>query len=150
MRASGEERHGADTAGQADLRSATRDWAIDHSAIAPMSGQLAGAMTPPFSAPTWWSPPATDHVLRDGDGRRQLKNVEVSFRNSSTRENLGDDCNWGVGVNGGSTASRPPTSAATYNWSYTTPFNLKPGRTTSQCAPRTTRTSRRRQPTRAA
>jgi PKD repeat protein len=58
----------------------------------------------------------------------RLKNVEISLRNTSTRENLGSDGAWGVNVASGWHRISPLSiNATSYNWSYTTPFNLTPG-----------------------
>ena len=119
-----------DTAGQADLRSAVRDWRIDSTAVAPtVKINQPVEMTPPLAAqqvvvapgsPMTFSGTATD------DDR--LQNVEISLRNNSTREYLGSDGSWGPTVNEALyNISGPNINAATYNWSYTTPFNLKPG-----------------------
>src|SRR5690606_4255451 len=57
-----------------------------------------------------------------------LKNVEVSFRNSTTGENLGNDCTWGVNVSAGNCRVSPvDISGTTYNWTWTPPFTLSPG-----------------------
>ena len=57
-----------------------------------------------------------------------LKNVEVTLRNSSTGENLGNDGTWGTGVSAGVYRVSPVNiSGTTYDWSYTTPFDLSPG-----------------------
>ena len=119
-----------DTAGQADLRSATREWTINPNAVAPtVAMNQPVAMTPPFSVPTLvvapgdpmtFSGTATDDV--------RLRNVEISLRNSTTRENLGADGTWGVGVVAGQHRISPvDINATSYNWSYTTPFDLAPG-----------------------
>ena len=57
-----------------------------------------------------------------------LKDVEVALRNSSTGENLGNDCTWGTQVSAGNCRVSPVNiGGSTYNWSWTTPFNLSPG-----------------------
>jgi chitinase len=59
---------------------------------------------------------------------QDLKNVEVSLRNTSTRENLGNDCTWGTNVAAGQCRVSPVNiSGSTYDWTYTTPFDLSPG-----------------------
>ncbi len=119
-----------DTAGQADLRSATRDFTVNSNAVAPTVAISAPvAMTPPFSvdavqltpgAPLTFSGTAQD------DGK--LKNVEITLRNNTTREYLGADGTWGVGVASGYYRISPVNiNAASYNWTYTTPFSLSPG-----------------------
>jgi large repetitive protein len=120
----------SDTTGQADLRSATRDWTIDSNAVAPsVAINSPVTMTPPFAAPTVvvtpgqpisFSGTATDDT--------SLQNVEISLRNTTTRENLGADGTWGVGVTAGQHRISPVNiNASSYNWSYTTPFNLSAG-----------------------
>ena len=87
-----------DTIGQADLRSATRDWTVDSTAVAPtVTIAQPVAMTPPFTVPAVTVEPGGritfSGTASDDEG---LKNVEVSLRNSSTGENLGNDCTWGT------------------------------------------------------
>ena len=61
----------------------------------------------------------------DSDG---LRSVEISLRNTSTRENLGGDGSWGVEVTADDYRISPQDiSGQSYNWTYTTPFNLSPG-----------------------
>jgi PKD repeat protein len=119
-----------DTIGQADLRSATRDWTVDSNAVAPtVTIQQPAAMTPPFTVPAITVDPGGRMTFSgsasDDEG---LKNVEVSLRNSSTGENLANDCTWGTTVSAGNCRISPvDISGANYNWSWTTPFNLSPG-----------------------
>ena len=50
------------------------------------------------------------------------------MRNSTTRENLASDCSWGTTVTAGNCRISPQhINASTYNWTWTTPFNLRPG-----------------------
>ena len=59
---------------------------------------------------------------------RRLNSVEISLRNNTTRENLASDGTWGTDVVQDWYRISPLNlSGASYNWSYTTPFNLKPG-----------------------
>ncbi|MEQ6902469.1 PKD domain-containing protein [Nocardioides sp. YIM 152588] len=119
-----------DTAGQADLRSATRDWLVSTSAVAPsVTISQPVVMTPPFSVPTLvvepGSPMTFSGTATDDEG---LRNVEVYLRNTSTGENLGADGTWGTGISAGYHRISPVDIAgASYNWTYTTPFNLTPG-----------------------
>ncbi|HCB04112.1 MAG TPA: hypothetical protein DEQ43_07675 [Nocardioides bacterium] len=119
-----------DTTGQADLRSATRDWNVDSNAIAPtVTIAQPVEMTPPFTVPTVVVEPGSritfSGIATDDDG---LKNVEISLRNSSTGENLGNDCTWGTGVSAGRCRVSPADiSGSVYNWSWTTPFDLSAG-----------------------
>lgn len=86
-------------------------------------------MTPPFAVPPVTVAPGGRMTFAgtasDDEG---LKDVEVSLRNTSTGENLGNDGTWGVNVRAGNYRVSPVNiSGSTYNWTYTTPFNLSPG-----------------------
>ena len=86
-------------------------------------------MTPPFAVPAVTVEPGGrltfSGTASDDEG---LKDVEVSLRNTTTRENLGNDCTWGTNVSAGQCrVSVVDLSGSTTNWSYTTPFNLSPG-----------------------
>lgn len=119
-----------DTAGQADLRSATRDIRVDSNAVAPtVTIAQPVAMTPPFTVPNVVVAPGTPMTFSGtASDNVQLKNVEITLRNSTTRENLGADGTWGVNVSAGRFRVSPVNiGATTYNWTYTTPFNLSPG-----------------------
>jgi PKD repeat protein len=119
-----------DDAGQADLRSGVRDWLISTTAVAPtVSIGAPVQMTPPFTAPPVVVSPGgqlTFSGTATDDDR--LQDVTISLRNTTTRENLGADGTWGLGVTAGLHRISPiDINAPTYNWSYTTPFNLTPG-----------------------
>jgi large repetitive protein len=119
-----------DTIGQADLRSATRDWTVDSNAVSPtVTIEQPAPMTPPFAVPAVTVAPGGkltfSGTASDDEG---LKNVEISLRNTSTRENLGNDGTWGTNVSAGNYRISPvDISGSTYNWTYTTPFNLSAG-----------------------
>ncbi len=119
-----------DTIGQADLRSATRDWRVDSTAVAPtVTITDPVAMTPPFTVPAVTVEPGGRMTFAgtasDDEG---LKNVEITLRNTSTGENLGNDGTWGTGISAGAYRVSPVNiSGSNYNWTYTTPFNLSPG-----------------------
>jgi large repetitive protein len=119
-----------DTEGQSDLRSATRDWLISSTAVAPsVTVQQPVQMTPPFTVPAITVEPGGRLTFAgtasDDEG---LKDVEVSLRNSSTGENLGNDCTWGTNVTAGNCRVSPvDISGSNYNWSWTTPFDMSPG-----------------------
>ena len=86
-------------------------------------------MTPPFTVPAVTVEPGGrmtfSGTASDDAG---LKNVEISLRNNTTRENLGNDGTWGVEVTAGNYRISPvDIGGSTYNWTYTTPFNLSPG-----------------------
>jgi hypothetical protein len=119
-----------DTSGQSDLRSATRDWVVDSTAVAPtVTVTQPVEMTPPFTVPTVTVDPGSRVTFAGTASDDQgLKNVEISLRNSSTGENLGNDCTWGVGISAGNCRISPvDISGANYNWTWTTPFDLSPG-----------------------
>ena len=87
------------------------------------------AVIPPTVAPTLnvqpGSPMTFSGTATDDIG---LAKVEISLRNTSTRENLAADGSWGTGVQAGNFRVSPLNlSGKTYNWTYTTPFNLSPG-----------------------
>nr|WP_278249646.1 PKD domain-containing protein [Nocardioides sp. IC4_145] len=119
-----------DTTGQADLRSATRDWTVDSNAVAPtVTIQQPAAMTPPFAAnPVTVEPGGRltfSGTAADDEG---LKNVEITLRNTSTGERLAADGTWGTSVSAGNHRISPvDISGSSYSWSWTTPFNLSPG-----------------------
>ena len=88
--------------GQADLRSATRDWLISSTAVAPsVTIQEPVEMTPPFAVPAITVEPGGQMTFSgtasDDEG---LKDVEFSLRNSSTGEGLANDCTWAVNQSG--------------------------------------------------
>ncbi len=119
-----------DTANQSDLRSADRTWLVSSTAIAPTVAITTPAVVnPPTPTPALTLPPgspltftgsATDDV--------GLLNVEISLRNTVTRENLATDGTWGTDViNGWYRISPINIATSSFNWTYTTPFNLVPG-----------------------
>jgi PKD repeat protein len=119
-----------DNSGQSDLRSATRDWLISSTGIAPTVAINAPApMTPPTAAPAYTVTPGGrltfSGTANDTD---DLVNVEISLRNNTTREQLASDGAWGTDVIAGWYRISPANiSNTSYNWSYQTPFNLTPG-----------------------
>lgn len=122
-----------DTAGQSDLRSGTRDWVVSANALAPtVTINQPVSMTPPLTVPTVIVTPGSQMTFSgtatDDQG---LQNVEITLRNTATRENLANDGTWGVNVNAGVHRISPlDIAGTTYAWSYTTPFNLTPGQYT--------------------
>ena len=89
-----------DTTGQSDLRSATRDWLITSTGVAPTVAINAPApMTPPTAAPALTVTPGGrltfSGTANDTD---DLVNVEISLRNNTTREQLAADGTWGTDV----------------------------------------------------
>jgi PKD repeat protein len=120
-----------DTAGQADLRSATRAWIVSATALAP---------TVSISAPAVMNPPTANSPLLLAPGSpltfsgsaiddQGLDYVQISLRNTTTRENLAADGTWSTNAIQGYYRVSPLTSlpGSSYNWTYTTPFNLRPG-----------------------
>jgi hypothetical protein len=119
-----------DDAGQSDLRSATRDITVDSNAVAPsVAISQPVQMTPPFTVPTVVVAPGSPITFSGtATDDTSLQNVEITLRNTTTRENLGADGTWGVGITAGQHRISPvDINAASYNWSYTTPFDLSPG-----------------------
>ncbi len=124
-----------DTTGQSDLRSSVRTWLVSANAIAPsVSITTPAVMNPPTPAsPLTMSPGNPVSFSGSATDDQALRSVEVSLRNSVTRENLASDGTWGAGVVAGWYRITPLNLTGTsYNWSYTTPFNLKPGLYTFQ------------------
>ncbi|QIG44401.1 PKD domain-containing protein [Nocardioides anomalus] len=119
-----------DTAGQSDLRAATRTWRIDPNAVAPsVTIEQPAPMTPPFAVPAVTVEPGGrmtfSGTASDDEG---LRDVQISLRNTSTGEALGSDCTWGSGIQAGQCRISPvDINGSNYNWTYTTPFNLTPG-----------------------
>lgn len=124
-----------DSIGQPDTREAVRDYEVDTSGQAPtVTIAQPVAVTPPTTSPTLTMAPggrvtftgsATDDV--------SLATVEVSLRNSTTRENLAADGSWGSDVIAGFHKISPANlDQASYNWSYTMPADLVPGTYTFQ------------------
>ena len=118
-----------DTIGQADLRSAVRDWRIDSTVVAPtVAISQPVEMTPPFAAPTVTVEPGSRITFSGtAEDDQNLKSVEITLRNSSTGEGLADDCTFGAGGRGNCRISPVNISGSVYNWTYTTPFDLTPG-----------------------
>ncbi|MDN4161704.1 PKD domain-containing protein [Nocardioides abyssi] len=119
-----------DTAGQGDLDTADRSWLVAENAVAPtVTISQPVSMTPPTAVgtvqvtpgqPLTFSGTATDD--------ENLAFVEITLRNSTTRESLAADGTWGVDSIAGQYRISPVNIAgSTYTWSYTTPFTLKPG-----------------------
>ena len=119
-----------DTAGQSDLDTADREWIVSESGLAPeVSISAPAVMVPPTAASTLTVAPGSPMTFRGSANDDQaLNSVEISLRNSTTRENLATDGTWGTdAIAGWYRVSPVNLSSASYNWSYTTPFDLKPG-----------------------
>jgi large repetitive protein len=119
-----------DTSGQSALDNVTRDWIISSTGLAPSVN---------ISAPTIMNPPTTVPALVVAPGSpitftgqaiddEGLGSVEITLRNSTTREQLDTGCQYSVNsISGWCRISPVNIPGTSYTWSYTTPFNLKPG-----------------------
>jgi PKD repeat protein len=119
-----------DNAGQSDLRSATRDWLITSTGVAPtVAINTPTPMTPPTAAAPYNVPPGgTLTFSGPANDEANLHHVEISLRNNTTREQLAADGSWGTDViQDWYRVSPQDINGTSYNWSYTTPFTLTPG-----------------------
>ncbi|ADB29250.1 PKD domain containing protein [Kribbella flavida DSM 17836] len=119
-----------DTSGQSDLDTADRTWIVTESGLPPtVSISSPVTMVPPTTVqPVVVTPGQPITFAGSANDEQALQNVEISLRNSTTRENLAADGTWGVDAIAGWYRVAPQNlNQAGYNWSYTTPFNLKPG-----------------------
>lgn len=119
-----------DTSGQADLRSSTRSWIVNETAIRPEVAITSPVVvSPPFDvvyqvAPG--SPLTLTGIASDDEG---LRDVEIRIRNRTTDENLDSAGQWGIGlIRRWHRISPANISGTSYNWTYTTPFTLDQGR----------------------
>ncbi len=122
-----------DNAGQSDLRSATRDWLITTTGAAPtVAINTPTPMTPPTAAAPYSVAPGGQLTFSGpANDEDDLANVEITLRNNTTREQLASDGTWGTDVVAGLYRVSPQNiNGPSYNWSYTTPFNLTPGQYT--------------------
>jgi PKD repeat protein len=119
-----------DTAGQSSLDTIDRSWIVSTTGIEPSVAVTAPAvMNPPTAANPVTVAPGSPMTFRgSATDDQNLNLVEIQLRNSSTREALASDGTWAVGIQAGWYRISPQNlDAASYNWSYTTPFNLSPG-----------------------
>ena len=119
-----------DTAGQSSLDDTTRDFLVSATAVPPSVNINAPAlMNPPTSTqPLVVAPGSPITFSGQALDDQSLQNVEISLRNSTTREQLDNGCTYSVNsISGWCRVSPIDIGNDTYNWSYTTPFNLKPG-----------------------
>jgi PKD repeat protein len=119
-----------DDSGQSDLRSATRDWLITSTGVAPTVAINAPTpMTPPTAAAPYTVAPGSPITFSGpANDEDDLADVEISLRNNTTREQLASDGTWGTDVvQGWYRVSPQNINGPSFNWSYTTPFNLTPG-----------------------
>lgn len=122
-----------DTAGQSSLDSVDRRWIVSSTGIAPSVDISAPVvMIPPTAANPLTVAPGSPMTFRGtATDDQNLDGVEITLRNSTTRENLASDGTWSTDVQAGNYRISPLNLNATeYDWSYTTPFNLKPGQYT--------------------
>ena len=119
-----------DTAGQSGARWETQDVTVDSSAQPPtLTIDAPVAVTPPVSSPTLTMAPGQpltfSGTATDDEG---LATVEVSLRNSTTRENLAADGNWGTEfISGWHQISPPNLNTTSLGWEFETPEALVPG-----------------------
>ena len=121
-----------DSIGQADLRSATRDWIIASTAVAPsVAISTPAVMVPPTASPALTVAPGSP-VTFSGTAvdDANLKDVEISLR-STNREQLASDGTWGSNVSAGWYRVSPlNVDGTSFDWTWTTPFSLTPGQYT--------------------
>jgi len=119
-----------DNAGQSDLRSSDRSWIVSSTAIAPsVSISAPAVMLPPTATfPLTVAPGGPITFAGSATDDTRLSNVEIQLRNTTTRQNLATDGSWGTDAIAGWYRLLPLNSATnSFNWSYTTPFDLTPG-----------------------
>lgn len=119
-----------DTSGQSSLDTSDRTWIVTTTGIAPSVKVTAPAvMNPPTAtAPLTIAPGGTLTFSGTATDDQNLNTVEIQLRNTTTRENLASDGTWSTDVSAGWYRVSPLNlNATSYNWSYTTPFNTKPG-----------------------
>jgi len=119
-----------DTSGQSDLDTADRTWIVSESGIAPsVSISEPATMVPPTAAQTLTVAPGSPMTFAgSANDDESLDSVEIRLSNTTTRENLASDGTWSTDVTAGWYRVSPLNmNQASFNWSYTTSFNLKPG-----------------------
>ncbi|MFN8232412.1 MAG: PKD domain-containing protein [Actinomycetota bacterium] len=118
-----------DTAGQADLREGVRSWLVSSTAVPPtVTIDQPVQMIPPTAVPALTmapgSPVTFSGTAADDEG---LHDVTIGLRNTTTGERLAADGTWGNNSGGDYRISPLDIAGSSYNWSYTTPFNLTSG-----------------------
>jgi large repetitive protein len=124
-----------DSIGQSDVRWAVADYQVDSSGQAPaVTIAQPIAVTPPVTSPILtMSPGGRVTFTGTATDDQALATVEVTLRNSATRENLASDGSWGADViQGWQKVSPANLAASSVDWSYTTPADLVPGTYTFQ------------------
>lgn len=120
----------SDTAGQSSLDTADRRWIVTANGQPPtVSITQPATMVPPTAAqPVTVTPGQPLTFAGTANDDESLNEVSITLRNTSTGERLAADGSWGTSVIAGSYRVSPVNlDQASYNWSYTTPFNLSPG-----------------------
>lgn len=120
----------SDTAGQSSLDTADRRWIVSENGQPPtVSITQPAVMVPPTAAqPVTVTPGSPITFAGSANDDQALNEVTITLRNTSTGERLASDGSWGTNVIAGSYRISPVNlNQASYNWSYTTPFNLSPG-----------------------
>jgi PKD repeat protein len=119
-----------DTAGQSDLDTADRRWIVTENGQPPtVSISQPTVMVPPTTAqPITVAPGSPMTFAGTANDDEALREVSITLRNNTTGERLASDGTWGANVIAGSHRISPPNlNQPSFNWSYTTPFNLTPG-----------------------
>jgi hypothetical protein len=120
-----------DSANQSDLDTADATWIVSEDGVAPsVSVSSPVTMLPPTAvSPVVVAPGSPITFKGSATDDKSLTSVEISLRNSTTRENLASDGSWGVDAIQGWYRISPAGNlgSSSYNWTYTTPFNLKAG-----------------------
>jgi hypothetical protein len=118
-----------DTAGQSSLDTIDRTWIVSTTGIAPSVTITAPApMTPPTTAPTITMAPGGritfSGTATDDEG---LAYVEVSLRNSTTRDGLAADGTWGPNLTGFHRITVIDLPGTAASWTWTMPADLVAG-----------------------
>ncbi len=119
-----------DTAGESDLDTADRRWIVTEDGQTPtVSITQPTVMLPPTAAQTITVAPGSPLTFAgsaNDDGA--LREVWITLRNNTTGERLAPDGTWGTQGGYGSYRVSPVNlDQSSFNWSYTTPFDLSPG-----------------------
>lgn len=120
----------SDTAGQSDLDTGDRTWIVSENGQPPtVSITQPTVMVPPTAAqPVTVAPGSPITFAGSANDDEALQDVTITLRNNVTGERLAADGSWGPDVIAGSYRISPVNvNQPSYNWSYTTPFNLSPG-----------------------
>jgi hypothetical protein len=111
-----------DSAGQSDLRGATRDWTISSTGVPPTVAITTPVeMTPPTAAaPLTVEPGQRITFSGTANDEDSLKNVAIFLRNTTTREALAADGTWSASSIAGFHRISPLNiNAPSFNWTYT-------------------------------